>query len=130
VRPDLVGTSLLPAAALRVPFAPAIITSTMSPVGHAECWWIRCHQHHRREPACRRSADVDPTRAEENEAAIPGEGPIGAAASVVADEVQQAEPLDEARNHKLAGGGDEPRPNMNPNRRNCWPHGGRQLSSL
>jgi hypothetical protein len=57
-------------------------------------------------------------RAEEHDAAILGErGAFGEAAGIIADEVQRAEPLDEARYHTLAGGNDEPRPDMNPSRR-------------
>ena len=69
-------------------------------------------------------------RAELDDAAVLGEAAaVGEAAGVVADEVQRAEALDEARNHTFAGDGEETRPDMNSNKRSCLPHGGRHLSS-
>ena len=54
---------------------------------------------------------------------------VGEAASVVVDEIQRAEALDEAGHHELAGDGNDARPDVNSSKRSCWPHGGRQLSS-
>ena len=54
---------------------------------------------------------------EVDEEVVPREQLVAEAASVVADEAQRAEPLDEAREHVLAGGDDVSRPDKNSSQR-------------
>ena len=80
-------------------------------------------------PADDLGGDVDREAAELDEAAIPRERPATEAASVVADDVQRADSVDEATDHALAEGDDGSRPDENTSQRRCWHHGGCQLSS-
>ena len=80
-------------------------------------------------PADDLGGDVDREVAKLDEAAVPQERPAAEVASVVADDVQQAESVDKATDHVLAGGDDGSHPDENTSQRHCWPHGGRQLSS-
>ncbi len=63
--------------------------------------------------------DVDLVVAEVDEASVPRERSVAEAASVVADEAQRAETLDEAADHTLAGGDDGSRPDKKSSQRRC-----------
>ena len=84
--------------------------------------------HPFRIPAENLGGDVDLMVAELDEAAVLRERPTAKASSVIADEVQQTEPVDKATDHAFAGGDDGSRPDENTSQHRCWPHAGRQLS--
>ena len=80
-------------------------------------------------PADDLGGDVDRKVAEVDEEAVPRERPAAEATSVVADDVERAEPMDKATENALTRRDEGTRPDEDSSQRRCWPHGGRQLSS-